>query len=106
MDKEITLDEIRKALRDIADKMVNEVLKKKALRELEQASLHLQNLERLLAASAEPQLIVSLKSETLALHSLSEEMQRTSKRLSGITDILRKIVKKSGQIIDILELVK
>jgi uncharacterized Zn finger protein len=106
MDKEITRAEIRLAQSEIALKMAGEVLKKRAVRELEQASLHLRNLEQLLASSPEQALIVSLKGETLALHSLAEEMQRTSKRLSGITDILRKIVKKSGQIIDILELAK
>lgn len=106
MDKKITLEEIREAQAEIAAEMADEGLKKSARVGLEMASIHLRNLERLLVATVEKQLIVSLKNETLALHALTEEMDRTSRKLATITVILRRIVKRTGQIIDILKMVK
>lgn len=106
MDKKITLEEIREAQAEIAAEMADEGQNKKARVGLEKASIHLRNLESLLVATVEKQLIVSLKSETLALHALTEEMDRTSRKLATITGILRKIVRRTGQIIDILEMVK
>lgn len=106
MDKEITLEEIRKAQFDILVAMTEKNLSSEAVQSLEKTSQHLRNLERLLVSSFEKRLIVALKSESMALNALTEEMKRTSEQLSELTVTLRKIVKITGQIIDILELVK
>lgn len=106
MEKEVTLQEIRIAQVDIANEMGKGGLSKEALLSLEQATFHLRNLERLLVASVEKKLIASLKSETVALSALTEEMNRTSERLSKLTGILQKIIKITGQLIDILELAR
>ena len=106
MDKEITLEEIRKAQFDILVEMTGKNLSPEAMQSLEKTSQHLRNLERLLVSAFEKKLIVALKNESMALNALTEEMNRTSEQLSGLTVTLRKIVKITGQIIDILELVK
>lgn len=106
MDKEITLEEIRKAQFDILVEMTEKSLSPEAVQSLEKTSQHLRNLERLLVSSFEKRLIVALKNECMALNALTEEMKRTSEQLSELTVTLRKIVKITGQIIDILELVK
>ena len=106
MDKEITLEEIRKAQYDILVEMTEKSLSPEAVQSLEKTSQHLRNLERLLVSSFEKRLIVALKNECMALNALTEEMKRTSEQFSELTVTLRKIVKITGQIIDILELVK
>jgi hypothetical protein len=105
MEKAITLEEIRIAQNKILVEMAKEGLSQDELIGLEKASLLLRNLERLLVSTFEKKLIVELKIETIALNSLTEEMKRTSDRLSELTVILRKIVKITGQVIDILDLV-
>ena len=104
--KEITLDEIRLAQAEIAVEMGKGGLDKQGMETLEQASLHLRNLERVLTSTLQKQLIASLKKECLSLNSLTEEMKAASDRLGRINDLLRKIVQTTGQVIDILELVK
>jgi len=106
MNKKITLEEIRKALEEIKTEMAGAGKTKKEEMQLEQASIHLRNLEALLVTDADKQLIISLKNETVALHTLTLAMTRKTKRLGGVTEMLRKIVKTTGQIVDILELVK
>ncbi len=106
MDKEITLEEIRIAQNKILVEMAKEGLTDNEQIGLENASFHLRNLERLLVSTLEKNLISELKNETMALSALTEEMIRTSVKLSELTGILRKIVKITGQVIDILDLVK
>jgi hypothetical protein len=106
MDKEMPLEEIRIAQKKILVEMAIEGLAQPELIGLENASLRLRNLERLLVASFEKRLLAELKNETIALNALTEEMNRTSNRLAELTVILRKIVKITGQVIDILDIVK
>jgi hypothetical protein len=106
MDKKITLEEIRKAQYDILVEITGKNLSSETVQSLEKTSQHLRNLERLLVSTFEKKLIVALKNESMALNALTEEMNRTSEQLSELTVTLRKIVKITGQIIDILELVK
>lgn len=106
MDYKLSLDEIRKAQSDIAAEMLKVGLPPGGHLNLERASLHLRNMERLLVASQEKSLINSLKKETLSLRELTEEMKITSKRLTGINRILRKVVKITGQLVDLADLVK
>jgi thermostable 8-oxoguanine DNA glycosylase len=106
MEKEITLEEIRIAQNKTLEEMAKEGLTHSEQLGLENASFHLRNLERLLVATLGKNLIADLKNETMALNALTEEMNRTSKKLSDLTVILRKIVKITGQVIDILDLVK
>ncbi len=105
MEKELTLLEIRKAQEEIAVEMSQEGLKRSSILVLEKTSFHLRNLERLLVARMENLLISELKKETLSLFALSEEMEQATGRLSALTLLLRKVVKMSGQIIDLLEMV-
>ena len=42
----------------------------------------------------------------MSLNALTAEMDQTSKRLFKLTKILQKVVKITGQLIDILELAK
>jgi hypothetical protein len=104
--KDISLEEIRKAQAEIAVEMNDGSLNRSEQLSLEQASAHLRNLERLLVAEVEKELIAALKNETISLNALTEEMNRSSEKLFKLTDILRKIVKITGQVIDILELVR
>lgn len=104
MEKELTLEEIRQAQAEIATEMSLEGLTRSRMANLEQTSFHLRNLERLLVATMEKQLISELKRETLSLSALTEEMDRATKQLSALTLILRKVVKMAGQIIDMLEI--
>ena len=106
MDPKISLVEIRKAQSDIATEMTKDGLSPDEKLNLEKASFHLRNLERLLVASMEKSLISTLKKETVSLRKLTEEMKITSKRLTGISRILRKLVKITGHLIDLLDMVK
>ncbi len=101
-----TLDEIRKAQSDIAAEISDGGLAPADQLNLERASLHLRNMERLLVASLEKSLFKTLKKETVSLRKLTDEMKHTSKRLTGITEVLQKIVKITGQIIRIVDVVK
>jgi hypothetical protein len=105
-EKEITLEQIRIAQAEIAVEMGKAGLTKTEMLSLEKATLHLRNLERLLVATLEKDLIAALKVETMALKTLSKEMSDTSKRLFRLTNLLREIVKITGRVIDILALVK
>lgn len=104
--KELSLDEIRKAQAEIAVEMGKSRLSKAGQLSLEQATIHLRNLERILVSSIEKEMIATLKKETMSLNALTAEMDQTSKRLFKLTEILRKVIKITGQLIDILELVK
>ena len=101
---ELTLEEIRKAQLEIAQEMSTSEVSRNSKLSLEQASVHLRNLERILVATIEKDLIASLKKETILLNAIAEEMNRTSDRLFKVIDILRKVVKYSGQVIDVLEM--
>jgi hypothetical protein len=105
-ESEITLVEIRKAQSDIAAEISKGGVAPGLLPDLEKASFHLRNLERLLVASIEKSLLKTLKVETESLSKLTREMGARSKRLSGINEILRKIVKITGQIVDAVDVVK
>lgn len=104
MEKELTLLEIRKAQTEIATEMSQDGLNRSSILVLEQTSFHLRNLERLLVARMENQLLSELKKETLSLSALTEEMARATRQLSALTQLLRKVVKMSGQIINLLEM--
>ena len=106
MDNKLTLEEIRKAQSDIAAEMSKGELAPTDQLKLEKASLYLRNIERLLVVSSEKSLVKTLKNETGSLRKLTDEMELTSKRLSGITRILRKVVEIAGQIIKIVEVAK
>jgi len=105
-DKEYSLEQIRIAQAEIALEMGKAGLTKNEMLSLEKATLHLRNLERLLVATLEKNLIAALKEETKSLKTLSEEMADTSKRLFRLTNLLKEIVKITGRIIEILALVK
>ena len=79
-------------------------LDRSMVEQLEQTSFHLRNLERLLVAAMERELIGELKKESLALNAVTEEMARAAEQLSVLTGILRKVVKMVGQIIQMLEI--
>ncbi len=100
----LTLEEIRKAQLEIAQEMSKSELSLSSKLSLEQASVHLRNLERILVATIEKELIASLKKETILLNAIAEDMSRKSKRLFKVIDILRKVVKYSGQVINILDM--
>ena len=104
--RELSLEEIRKGQAEIAFEMGKSGLAPNEQVSLEQASIHLRNLERMLVASIGKELVADLKNETLALHALTEEINRTSQRLSKLSKILSDVVKITGQLIDILVLVK
>jgi hypothetical protein len=106
LDKESTLEEIRKAQADLAGEMDNPALTREEQRDLERASLYLRNLERSLVDSIEDKLIAELKSETSTLGDLIAEMKKTTEHLFKVTEILDKVVKITGQLIDILSVVK
>lgn len=106
MDHKASLEEIRKAQSDIATEMQKGGLTPEGELNLEKASLHLRNMERLLAASYEKSLVNDLKKETVSLRILTDEMKKTSDRLTGITRILRKIVKITGQLTHMVDAVK
>lgn len=106
MDHTISLEEIRKAQLDIAAEMSKGGLTTAGQLDLEKASLHLRNMERLLVASFEKSLFTTLKKETDSLRKLTEEMKITSKRLTGLNKILRKVVKITGQLINLVDMVK
>ena len=105
-DKEYSLEQIRAAQAEIAIEMGRGELEGNAMLFLEESSLHLRNLERLLVSTLEKNLIAALKIEAKALNSLSDEMSLESKRLFKMTNILREIVKVTGRVIDILALAK
>ena len=105
-DKEYSLEQIRVSQAEIAIEMGKDGLEKKGMLSLEEASLHLRNLERLLISTLDKHLIAALKIEVTALNSLSDEMSLESKRLFKMTNILREIVKVTGRVIDILALAK
>ena len=106
MDSKITLEEIRKAQSEIAAEMSEGGLTPAELSKLEKASLHLRNVERMLVASFEKSLIKMLKNEAVSLRKLTDEMEHTSKRLTAINGIFQKIVKITGQIIKIVDVIK
>jgi len=105
-DLKISLEEIRKAQSDIAAEMAKEGMTPAEQLDLGKASIHLRNMERLLVSSYEKSLLNTLKSETSSLRKLTEEMKITSKRLTGTSRILRKVVKITGQLIDLAEVIK
>jgi len=104
MQKELTLSEIRLAQEEIATSLSVDGLDRSMVVHLEQTSFHLRNLERLLVAAMEKELIGELKKESLALNAVTEEMARAAVQLSVLTGVLRKVVKMVGQIIDMLEI--
>ncbi len=103
--KEITLEQIRTAQIEIATAM-SQVDAKSSQQELEKASIHLRNLERALVAAIGKELIATLKRESIMLNTVTEEMNQASERLFNIVTILRNVVKYTGQVIDVLELIK
>jgi hypothetical protein len=105
-DKELSLEEIRKAQVVIATEMANKDLTQDEQLNLEKSTQHLRNIERLLVASIEKGLIDALKQETTSLEALTEEINQTSKRLFKLAEILGKVVKITGQVIDVLQVVK
>lgn len=104
--KELSLEEIRKAQFEIAAEMSKSDVPKITQVCLEKASMHLRNLERIFLASLEKELISSLKKETILLNAITEEMNRTTAQLFKVIAILRKVVKYTDQVIEIIELVK
>ena len=101
-----TLEEIRKAQADIAGEMDNTQLNTEEQRGLERASLNLRNLERSLVKSIENELLESLKKEVSTLSVVIAEMKKSSEKLFKVTEILDHVVKITGQLIDILAMVK
>jgi hypothetical protein len=106
LDKDSTLEEIRQAQADLAAEMDNNSLTKAEQRSLEKASLYLSKLEGSLVNSIEDKLIEELKSETSSLSDLITEMKKTTEHLFKVTEILDQVVKITGQLIDILAIVK
>ena len=104
--KELTLEQIRSAQFEITTAMSQGDLTNGSRQELEKASILLRNLERALDATIGKELIASLKKETVMLNALTEEMSQTSERLLSIIAVLRNVVKYTGQVIDVLELVR
>lgn len=104
--KEFTLEQIRSAQLEIATAMSQVGVSTENQLELEKASVHLRNLERALDASIGAELIATLKRETILLNVVTEEMSQTTERLLNIIAVLRKVVKLTGQVIDVLEIVK
>ena len=102
---QLSLEEIRKAQKLIAIEMAVRDLTKDEQFNLEQSTLHLRNLERVLVASVEKDMIDALKQDTTSLKALTEQMNQTSKRLYKLTEILRKVVKITGLVIDVLDVV-
>lgn len=108
MDKSLqnrAIEEIRKAQTGIAVQMQSGELSISGQSKLEEASLHLRNMERMITESLEKSIVKALKRETLSLDKLSKEINEAAGRLVTLNGILRKIVKIAGQIIDILEMV-
>ena len=99
---DLTLKEIRAAQAEIALEMDDAQLSPAGQRNLEKASLHMRNLERLLVESMEATLIKDLKNETSSLNGLVDEMNKTAGELFKITGILGKVVRITGQLIDVL----
>ncbi len=106
LDKDSTLEEIRKAQADIAGEMDNPKLTRDEQRDLERTSLYLRNLERSLVDSIADKLIAELKSGNTSLKDLIAEMKKTTEHLFRVTEILDHVVKITGQLIDILAMVK
>jgi DNA polymerase II large subunit len=102
---QLSLEEIRKAQKVITIEMAVKDLTQDEQYNLEQSTLHLRNLERVMVASVEKDLIDALKQETTSLKALTEHMNQTSKRLYKLAEILRKVVKITGQVIDVLQVV-
>lgn len=105
-EKSKALEEIRKAQAEIASEMASADLSPSCRTKLELATLQLRNLERALVDAAEKELLASLKRESLSLSELTKEMETKGKRLFRIAGTLQKIVKISGRVIEILDLVK
>lgn len=103
---EYTLAQIRDAQTEIAIEMGKSALDQKGMLLLENASLRLRNLERLLVSKIEINIIRSLQEETKELKALTHEINAASKRLFKLTGILKEIVSITGRIIDILSLLK
>jgi hypothetical protein len=101
-DVNLTLQDIRAAQAEIAEEMDNSRLSREGQRSLEKASLHLRKLERLLVDSIEKTLIADLTNETSSLKGLVSEMNKTAGELFKATEILGKVVKITGQLIDVL----
>jgi hypothetical protein len=99
---DLTLEEIRAAQAEIALEMDDAQLSPAGQRNLEKASLHLRNLERLLVDAIETTLIMDLKNETSSLKGLVKEMNKTAEELFKITGILGKVVRITEQLIDVL----
>jgi hypothetical protein len=105
-EKYFTLEEIRNAQAEIVTEMDRNDLSRSDRLKLEQASLNLRNIERVLVKSTEKELVASLKKETLSLTELTKDIRLTSEKLFRIGGTLQKIIKITGRIIDILDLVK
>lgn len=105
-EKYLTLEEIRNAQSEIVLEMSRDDLSGSDKLKLEQATQNLRNIERVLVKSTEKELVASLKMETLSLAALTKEINQESKKLFRIGGTLQKIVKITGRIIDILNLVK
>lgn len=105
-DQKYTLEQIRRAQTEIAFELANKGLESNRMLILENASLHLRNLERLMVSKIEMNLIVDLKVEARELKGVIKELSDTSARLFKLTGILKEIVKITGKVIDILSLLK
>jgi hypothetical protein len=105
-ESELTLEEIRKAQLVIAVQMGNLDLNIAEKLTLEQSTLHLRNMERLLVASVESILVGDLRKESAELKLLIAEMEKTSDRLFKVIPVLRNIVKITGTVVKVTDLVK
>ncbi len=102
--QEKSLEEIRKAQAEIALQMSKTDLSRTDMLNIEKASRQLRELERMLTASLEKELLATLKTEVASLKALTEEMHQTSERLFSLISILRKIIAVADQVIEILAL--
>ncbi len=101
-----TLEEIRKSQNEIAQAMNNDNIAKSEQQTLERASLHLRNMERMLAASVEKAMISSLKQESIGLLALCAQMDIRIEAFARISGTLHRVVSATGQLIDLIDLVR
>lgn len=106
MDKELSLEEIRKAQEEIAFLMQEPSLSRERQIQLEQTSLHLRELERLLVATYQKSLSRLLKKESEELRHLTDKMDAAGKKLEKLTTLLRHVIAITSRIIAILALAK
>lgn len=105
-EKEYTLEEIRKAQAEISGELAKDQLPAAEAAQLEQASTALRNLERALVQAEAKELLGRLKKENESLVRLTKLMAGESERLFRINDVLQRIIRKTGKVIDILDLVR